>query len=151
MTARARGVRPSGRRGSASVEFALLLPVAVSILTITSDVGWYLWRHAGVLEAAREGSRVGADVVDSATSAGAATELDITEAARTHALAVLQAQGLECGAGCEVTATWDTDVTSGYELLTTRVQYPYHPFVGVWAGLEGPVSAEFTVMTATQL
>lgn len=149
-----RGRAPAGarraRRGAAMIEFALLLPVFIAILGITVDLGWFFWRHSIVLDAAREAARVGADTVDSSTGRGPASESDIENAAIRQGRAVLAAHGLACSGSCAVQADWETDRASGYELLTVHVEYPFHPILGMWPGMTGPVVAEFTVFTAVQ-
>lgn len=139
------------RRGAAATEFALFLPILVASLGISVDLGWYLWRHSIILDAAREGCRVGADTVDSSTGSGPASEADIEDAATDHALAVLGVHDLSCGAGCTITSTWETDRSSGYELLTVRVEYPFHPLIGMFEGIQGPVVAQFTMFSAVQI
>lgn len=138
------------RRGSAATEFALLLPVVFGIVTITVDVGWYLWRHSDVLEAAREGARHGGAMIENVAGTAAPNELDIETDAMNHARAVLGAQGAPCNTGCTVTADARTDTLTGYRLLTVTVSYPYTPIVGIWEALQGPVRASFTLMTASQ-
>jgi len=127
-----------------------MLPVVVAVLSIIVDLGWFFWRHSIVLDAAREGCRVGSDVIHASGSSSAASESDIEGAAVTHAEAVLQAHGLTCDADCELTAAWDTDPGTGYELLTMRVVYPFHAIIGLWPGMAGPVTAQFTMFTAVQ-
>ena len=138
------------RRGSAATEFALLVPVVFGILTITVDMGWYLWRHADVVEAAREGARHGGAMIENPAGTAVPTEADIENDAVAHTRAVLGAQGAPCESGCTVAADTHVDAGSGYRLLTVSVTYPYNPIIGVWERLQGPVQASFTVMTASQ-
>lgn len=144
-------LRRRSARGAATIEFALFLPVLVAVFSIIVDLGWFFWRHSVVLDAAREGCRVGSDTIDSSSSSRAAGEADIEYAALTHAESVLEAHGLRCEGDCSITATWGTDVGSGYELLTTRVEYPFQPLFGMWPGMQGPVVAQFTMFTAVQI
>lgn len=137
------------RRGAASVEFALLLPVLVTILGSTIDLGWYLWRHTAVFNVAAEGASAGGDVVRGAEG-GIPTDEDIESAAVAQAEAVLEARGMVCGDGCVIDALRFADPATGYRYLRTRVEYPFEPVVGLLLPLSGPVTAEFTVMTLAQ-
>ncbi|MEQ1568107.1 MAG: TadE/TadG family type IV pilus assembly protein [Myxococcota bacterium] len=57
--------RPNGReprrsrRGANAIEFALVAPILVAILSGLMDYGWYFWRESLVLNGMREASRAG--------------------------------------------------------------------------------------------
>jgi Flp pilus assembly protein TadG len=48
-----------GERGAAAVEFAIVLPVLIAILCGTIDWGYYFFTREIVVNASREGARVG--------------------------------------------------------------------------------------------
>jgi Flp pilus assembly protein TadG len=54
-----RRVRWQPDRGAAAVEFALILPILLLILMGTIEWGWFFFTHQRVVNAAREGARVG--------------------------------------------------------------------------------------------
>ncbi len=47
------------RAGGAALEFALILPVLVAIITGTMDYGWYFFQESLVINALREAIRIG--------------------------------------------------------------------------------------------
>ncbi|BDG01204.1 TadE/TadG family type IV pilus assembly protein [Anaeromyxobacter oryzae] len=65
--------RSWSEQGAAAVEFALVFPVLVALLCGTIDWGYYFFTRAVVVNASREGARVGTlqfpDGVDAATQA----------------------------------------------------------------------------------
>jgi Flp pilus assembly protein TadG len=139
-----------GRRGGAAIEFALFLPILCCVLGVITDLGWYFWRHNIILDAAREGARVGADTTDSPTLDAPASEAEIEAAAVSQARAVLTTHGLVCSTGCVVTSEFTSDAVTHYELIIVRVEYPFTPLIGMWPGMDGDVTAEFTMFTAVQ-
>lgn len=48
------------RRGASALEFALLLPVFVVLLTATIDLGWLFYQRSAIASAAALGCRAGA-------------------------------------------------------------------------------------------
>jgi Flp pilus assembly protein TadG len=71
------GRRSTRRRGQAMVEFAMVLPIFMVILSGICDFGFALYQNMSVINAAREGARAAAMVSDPArivvTAVGAAT------------------------------------------------------------------------------
>lgn len=53
-------MRRGGRRGSAHMEFALLLPVLLTIIFGIMEYGWLFFQRTAVQEAMRQGCRQGA-------------------------------------------------------------------------------------------
>lgn len=69
-------------RGTQAVEFALLLPVMLGIVSGIVDYGWFLQQRQLMLEAARNGARAGSvtpPADDPAGTAGATTALALNE------------------------------------------------------------------------
>jgi Flp pilus assembly protein TadG len=116
--------RPSRnpQRGAAAVEFALILPLFLTLLMGTLDYGYYFFSDQIVTNAAREGARAGT-LVPPAAGADAAKA-----AASAAAAAYLTANGLGCpggGTAC-ITATsvniTDASITTpGIDVL---IAYP---------------------------
>lgn len=52
-----RSFRPSGERGAAAVELALILPVMVSMLVFSLLIGRFLWHYTAAQKAAQDGAR----------------------------------------------------------------------------------------------
>lgn len=107
--------RDGRRRGSAAVEFALMLPVVMLISSAVLDYAWYLHRSADVLTATRDGVRFGATV---------AKLSDPVTSATTRATTSLNDMGFECaGGGCDVNAVQDDLGGMTVLRVTTRVEY----------------------------
>lgn len=60
MSRRRRTIRNSSRRGIASLEFVMILPVLLILLFGVMEMGWMLTKSGEVVNAAREGARMGA-------------------------------------------------------------------------------------------
>lgn len=107
------------RRGSAALEFALCLPVLVTLVTALCDYGWYLGRKLEILDATRDAVRVGVSGASSpipATTARLATALEWVGVPRGTAV---------------VTATTRVDTTLDATLLTVTVSVPFTPPFGL--------------------
>ena len=107
------------RAGSNAIEFALILPVLMSILLGIAEWGWYFNHQLAALNALREGARTGAVTLQ---------EDDPTSAAETRARAALTELGLD-GTGATVTATLSG--TTPDELITVQVAVTYDPLTGL--------------------
>ena len=137
------------RQGIAAMEFALWFIPIVVLLSGIIEISRMLSMQHTVSRAARDGARIGAGVLTSATTSGPATEADIEDAAVDHATQVLNDVGMPCNVGCLVTANWFSN-TSNRSMLTVRVEYPFIPVVGLIDSFNGPVAREFTMMTQYQ-
>lgn len=62
------------RRGSSAIEFALTLPILVLLLCSVMEWGWYFMQQMSVMDAVREGTRVGAATAQDDDPAGIASE-----------------------------------------------------------------------------
>jgi Flp pilus assembly protein TadG len=113
-----------GRRGAAALEFALILPVILVILSAVADYGWFLAMQTHVVQAARDGVRVGVTVDRDSGDDPAATAAD-------HVGEVLTNLGLPCAAadGCEITAALETAGT--LDTLRVTVRMDYQPPAGI--------------------
>jgi Flp pilus assembly protein TadG len=98
----------SDERGAAAVEFAIVLPVLLAILCGTIDWGFYFYTREVVVNASREGARVGtlqfASGVNPATEAANAARSYLSgslEAGRVSAAVITtneNATGIACPA-----------------------------------------------------
>lgn len=104
--------RRHSQRGASAVEFALILPLLLSVIFAIIDFGWWFFTDMHVTNAARDGARRGA-VTDGTNTAVA--EARVNEA--------LGQSGLTGSAGVE--ATCDGDDT-----IKVVVDYPWTPLVG---------------------
>lgn len=105
------------RRGSEAIEFALTVPVLLLLVSGIVDFGWYFWQQRELIDAVRQGARV-----------GSVTPRDQDAAAR----AVAAAQQTLADAGVPFTA----DVTAslvvdglGEQAIRVHGQADY---VGLW-------------------
>ena len=123
----ARTVRSRGRRGVAAIEFALTLPIYLTIVFAVVELALVLRQQLRVAHAAADGALAGAMIVESGTPTGATIET----VAEDHALRVLQAEGV-CLSGCTVTATWA--LASGARWVDVEITAPYTPLSALpWA------------------
>lgn len=104
------------RRANQAVEFALVLPVLLALVSGIADYGWYLSQHVGITEAAREGAR-----------SAATAWVDEDPLLRGHAAAgeVLDEWNI---ADATVTVTLVADVVLG-QIVHVEVSAPYDPLL----------------------
>lgn len=90
-------------RGAAAVEFAIVLPVLVAIICGTIDWGYYFFTRSVVINASREGARVGTlQVSPPATPEGEAENAAVTylKAASLDGDAIVQTNVNVDGGAC---------------------------------------------------
>lgn len=98
---RVRAIRTD--RGAAAVEFAIVLPVLVAILCGTVDWGYYFFTRSVVVNASREGARVGTlQFAPPATASEEAEKAAVTylKSASLDGDAVVQTNVNVDGGGC---------------------------------------------------
>ena len=89
--------RRSGRRGVSHLEFALILPVLLTILVGIMEFGWVFFQRTAVQESMRQGCRYGA-TLDPAVD-------DIDGEVESLTLTALGGLGVRCDAGdCVISA-----------------------------------------------
>lgn len=121
-------------RGSAAIEFALVMPLMFMLLAAVIDWGHYMSTRVSIARATMDGARQGAATIDDPNTGAN----EIVSAARNRTLAVLTGMGKACGGGCTVVATacatgQGTPAACGSPPLPTivvDVNYPYSPFFG---------------------
>ena len=125
------------RRGNTAIEFALILPVFVTILSGIFEFGWMFFTRSTVVNAARLGCRAGAVVPpDDVPGPQSVAEDAMIE--------YLQAYNIDCSAGSatvcdiEVTITEVDTTTLGtcdgtWELdtLSCKLEVQYEPIIGL--------------------
>jgi Flp pilus assembly protein TadG len=107
------------RRGAAAVEFALVLPVLLAILTGILEYGWLFLQQSNLSAAVREGARVGSMTMQ-ADGPGAAAE--------TRIRAAMTALNLP---GAAATVTTSQAGSTPSEILNVAVTMPYTPLIGL--------------------
>jgi Flp pilus assembly protein TadG len=126
------------RRGSAAVEFALMLPVVMLISSAVLDYSWYLHRSADVLTAVRDGVRFGATVTQTA---------DPTSEAIDRTTTSLGDMGITCGSGTDCDVSAELDAVSGMVVLRVTSRVDYTPIIGL---VPTPESMSATLVMALE-
>lgn len=111
------------RRGTQALEFALVMPLLLALLTGVVDFGWYYDRSMAVIAAAREGARNGAT---HASTAGGNPCVD----AETRTVNSLVSAGFAATAS-HVTGSVANDPALGDRLLTVQAQLPQTKLFGL--------------------
>jgi Flp pilus assembly protein TadG len=114
--------RPRGwsQRGAAAVEFALILPVMLSVVFGTMEYGWVFYQQFNLASAVRDGLRQGVTISQTVTP-------DPRETARQKTLADLQAQGI---APSSVTVTAAYGGATPTKTMTLTVSMTYQKLIG---------------------
>ena len=107
------------RRGSNAVEFALILPILITLLAGIVEWGWTLNQQMMVVQAAREGARAGVSTP---------RDDDPETAAQARVVQSLNDMGLN-GSAATVTVT----IVGAYpdELLQVNLALPHEPIIGL--------------------
>jgi Flp pilus assembly protein TadG len=118
-------------RGQSMVEFALLLPILVTILAIAADFGRAFTAYIEISSAAREGAAAGM----------MSGSLDDVEAA---VLDDIGNGGSIWGTDVDVFPSMVNDDGQGYQQVVVRVEYTFTPVMPV-PGLPSDITMERTV------
>ena len=121
---RPRSVIRAARRGSASIEFALTLPIAILLISAVADYGWYLALQTQTLQAVGDGARHGATVSSEATPSP-------EEAATAHTQTVLAGLGIPCDVEDDCQFEANIDDVGGLQVLRVGVTFNYSPITGL--------------------
>ena len=107
------------RRGSNAVEFALILPILITLLAGIVEWGWTLNQQMMVVQAAREGARAGVSTP---------RDDDPETAAQARVIQSLNDMGLNGSA-----ATVTVSIVGAYpdELLQVNLALPHQPIIGL--------------------
>ena len=117
------GRRSTRKRGQAMVEFAMVLPIFMLVLSGVCDFGFMLYQRMTVINAAREGARAAAMV----SSAGAieSTATGAAQSAAIQAGLTLSAVAVTCTHASTTIAC--TAAVVG-DFVNVQTSYTYHTF-----------------------
>lgn len=133
---RGRRTGPERRRGQALVEFALVFPVFVLVLSGMIDFGVGLFSYMTTINAAREGARLGATACSSVVCGDAVV-------AKTTAAA--NGLGPAVTVTCSSTDCYSAKAERG-ESVRVTVTYTYHMLWPLTAGTQIPMTASVEMM-----
>lgn len=134
------------RRGSNTIEFALILPVFLALVGVIFEYGFYFFMRSVVSQSVRDGCRSGAvippsDSPDPATTA----EETIGESMRAYAF-----MGADCGSGdderCDIQAQYSG--ASPSELLVCNMEIS---FGGITGAVPVPDSISYSSMAMLEV
>ena len=121
---RRRIVGHGSRNGAAALEFALILPILLVLISAIADYGWYLTQQTQVLQAVGDGARMGITVSPAASPGPEDIALE-------HTQNVLSGLGIPCNDDddCE----FETSINSAgtLDVLTVKVTLNYQPIAGL--------------------
>lgn len=112
----------SGRGGASHLEFALILPVLLTIVIGIMEFGWVFFQRTAVQESMRQGCRYGA-TLDPAVD-------DIDGEVESRTLTALGGLGVVCDAGdCQISA--DVEGTFPTQRLRCQASVRHRAFVNL--------------------
>lgn len=121
--------RAPRRRGSNTVEFALLLPVFIGVLSFAFEYSYYFFMRSTAMDAVRQGCRTGAVIPPQ----GARSPADAASDAIKSNMSGSGFFGIDCRAPgddrCEVSVSQDGDVPS--QTLTCSIAMAYPSMTGL--------------------
>ncbi len=137
--------RHLSRHGASAVEFALTLPILLLVVMGIVELSLLMHRSYTVTRVARDSCRVGSGVLEGVEPTGDLIETSAEE----HATFALEAADIDCGAGCDVEATWYE--ADGWMMLWVDVDVPYDPFTGMLPMLPDTTHGGFVMLTQQQI
>jgi Flp pilus assembly protein TadG len=109
------------RQGASAVEFALTLPVLTTLFAAVMEYGWMFWQQQAILNAVRDGVRVGV----------ATSQADDPETvAEGRAETSVEGFGLACDGTTDCVTTGTMTDVDGYDYLNLEMRYAYTPLTG---------------------
>ena len=114
------GRRSTRKRGQAMVEFAMVLPLFMLVLSGIADFGFALYQNMSVINAAREGARAAAMVTDHTTIVTTAT-------GAAQAAALQGGITVNVDVACSPHASDCSDAVAN-DLVTVTTSYAYPSF-----------------------
>jgi len=120
-------MRLQARRGAAAIEFALVAPVMLLMVTGVIEWGRYTNQQQVVLHAVREGARMGAGL----TAGGVSDEqevIDLLSISKDRTITILNEGGLD---GTGATVVTDIERVDDVDMIRVTATVPYQPIVGL--------------------
>jgi Flp pilus assembly protein TadG len=133
-----------GSRGQALAEFALVFPVFVLILAGMIDFGLGLYSYNTIINAAREGARLG---VTNCNAVNCTSAVQARAVANSNGLLSASGVTVTCYPAGSSTAEACSSSQSGDTVLV-RVNYTYHMIWPLTFGTQIPLSASIEMMIA---
>jgi Flp pilus assembly protein TadG len=136
-------LRRSLRRGASAIEFALTLPVMITIFSVIVEYGWYFFQQSATLGAVRDGVRYGVTIDPSSG------DPDVEAISRSRT--VLEGYGISCpteGTACAVSAVIDSS-SSTWDSMTVVITREYTPLLGL-IPTPTTVGAQMTMLLEVQ-
>lgn len=125
-----RATRPAHRRGIASLEFVMILPILLLLLFGVMEYGWMLSKAAQLNNAARDGARVGARPEATAADVSAAVAARMSDAG-------MSGYTLSVSGGATTGSVLTVEITQPYD---GAVQLTNFSLIPVPENLRGRVS-----------
>jgi Flp pilus assembly protein TadG len=113
------------KKGVAAVEFAMILPMFLTILFCTMDYGWLFFQQLAITSAAREGARAGA------LAASGSTSTEISTKATSAVETFLTANNLDTTLAT-VSTNVNASTNNSPETVSVTVSFTFEPLVGVF-------------------
>lgn len=136
------------RRGASALEFALVLPVLMTVFGAIVEISLYVSTMHRVSRIARDAARVGSVIIEGPDPTG---DL-IMEAAEDHAWLALEAGGVRCSNGCTVDVDWELDDESGFMVVDVAVRVEHRGVTGFMPLLKDVgVGSRFVMLSQQQL
>ena len=118
---RTKGLFRHSRMGASAVEFALTLPTLTTLFAAIMEYGWLFWQQQAVLNAVRDGVRVGV----------ATSQVDDPETiAEVRAEDSLEGFGMDCDGTQDCVTTATLTEIDDYDYLELQLRYSYEPLTG---------------------
>lgn len=120
-------MRLQPRRGAAAIEFALVAPVMLLMVSGVIEWGRYTNQQQVVLHAVREGARMGAGL----TAGGVSDEQEVTDLlsiSKERTIHILNEGGLD---GTGATVVTEIDRVDDVDMIRVAATVSYQPIVGL--------------------
>lgn len=109
------------REGASAVEFALTLPVLTTLFAAVMEYGWLFWQQQAVLNAVRDGVRVGVATAQANDPEGVA---------EARAEQTLIGFGMDCDGQVDCVTTGTLFSVGEYDYLDLELRFAYEPLTG---------------------
>jgi Flp pilus assembly protein TadG len=138
------GRRTTRRRGQALVEFCLVVPIFLILLSGVLDFGFMLFQRMSVINAAREGARAAAMVAD-ATTAETTAQQSAVSAAAQGGIGISTSNVVVTCMKAKTFVVEACNTASQGDSVRVTVSYTYHTFFPLLLG------ATFDLQSSVQM